>query len=250
MSRRKQSRGHLEALRLCPRRREAEIATETELKLATRPEHLPALTRLLETRAGGPGREARLVTTYFDTPDGALARQGLTLRVREQAGSFVQTVKSAGNGVGDGIGGAALVRGEWEDPMAGASPDPQAPQTGRFVPAEAADALEALVRTDIARQTLMLRPDPETRIEAAVDQGQVAAVDGNSREPVCEIELELKEGEVTALYDVALDMLAVAPVRLERRSKSARGFRLAALVQRSRSTSRRCTRARSISIRT
>ena len=97
----------------------------------------------------------------------------------------------------------------------------------------------------------MLRPNPETRIEAAADQGQVAAVDGKSCEPVCEIELELKEGEVTALYDVALDMLAVAPMRLERRSKSARGFRLAALPAESepRSTSRRCTRARSISIR-
>lgn len=185
----------------------------------------------LLARAGGdPGREARLVTTYFDTPEGALARQGLTLRVREEAGSFVQTVKCAGgNDVGDGIGGAALVRGEWEDPIAGASPDPQAPQTGRFVPAEAAEALQALTRTEIARQTFMLRPNPETRIEAAADQGQVAAVDGKSCEPVCEIELELKEGEVTALYDVALDMLAVAPMRLERRSKSARGFRLAAL---------------------
>ena len=214
-----------------PAFREAEIATETELKLAIRPEYLPAVMGFLLARAGGdPGREARLVTTYFDTPEGALARQGLTLRVREAGRSFVQTVKCAGgNGVGDGIGGAALVRGEWEDPIAGASPDPQAPQTGRFVPAEAAEALQALTRTEIARQTFMLRPNPETRIEAAADQGQVAAVDGKSCEPVCEIELELKEGEVTALYDVALDMLAVAPMRLERRSKSARGFRLAAL---------------------
>ena len=54
-------------------------------------------------------------------------------------------------------------------------------------------------------------------------------MDGDRSEPVCEIELELKEGDVTALYDVALDMLAVAPLRLERSSKSARGFRLAAL---------------------
>src|SRR6185436_12685764 len=177
-----------------------------------------------------PGQEARLIAIYFDTPDGALARQGLTLRVREHDGGFIQTVKSAGgDSVGDGTGGAALVRGEWEDPVAGASPDPQAPQTGRFMPAEAADALRPLVRTDIARQTFMLRPNPETRIEAAADQGQVAAVAGDRCEPVCEIELELKEGEVAALYDIALDMLAVAPLRLERRSKSARGFRLAAL---------------------
>jgi len=50
-------------------------------------------------------------------------------------------------------------------------------------------------------------------------------VAGDRCEPVCEIELELKEGDVAALYDIALDMLAVAPLRLERRSKSARGFR-------------------------
>ena len=150
----------------------------------------------------------------------------MTLRVRERAGRFVQTVKSAN---GDRTGRAPVPRGEWEDNVAGASPDPQAPQTGRFIPAGVADVLGALVRTDIARHTLMLCPNPQTCIEAAVDQGQIASVRGNSSEPVCEIELELKTGDVTALYDVALDLLAVAPVRLERRSKSARGFRLAAL---------------------
>jgi triphosphatase len=191
------------------------------LKLAAQPQHLPALTRLLETRAGGPGREARLVATYFDTPDGALARQGLTLRVREQGGRSVQTVKSASSS------GAALVRGEWEDEIAGASPDPHAPQTGRFIPAGASDRLVALVRTEIVRRIVMLCPNPETRIEAAVDQGRVAATQGNASDPICEIELELKAGDVTALYDIALDLLAVAPARLERRSKSARGFRLA-----------------------
>jgi triphosphatase len=54
-------------------------------------------------------------------------------------------------------------------------------------------------------------------------------VQSNASDPICEIELELKAGGVAALYDVALDLLAVAPVRLERRSKSARGFRLAGL---------------------
>ena len=131
-------------------------------------------------------------------------------------------------------------------PVVGASPDPQAPQTGRFIRRGQPALLVALVRTEIARHILMLCPDPETRIEAAVDQGQVAAVRNNSSEPICEIELELKAGDVTALYDVALELLAVAPVRLERRSKSARGFRLAGC-QRRRSASRRCMRARSLS---
>lgn len=143
------------------------------------------MTRWLETHARGPGQESRLVTTYFDTPNGALARRGLTLRVREQAGHFVQTVKST-TGDGDATGGASLARGEWEDKVAGASPDPHAAQTGHFIPADAADALCAPVRTDIARHTLMLCPNPQTRIEAAVDRGQIASARGNSSELVCE----------------------------------------------------------------
>jgi triphosphatase len=192
------------------------------LKLATEPRHLPALIRLLETRAGRPAREARLVGTYFDTPDGELTRRGLTLRVREQDGSFVQTVKSGGDG-----NGAALMRGEWEDLVASGRPDPSAPQTGDFIPADAGSALVALVRTEIARRTVTLCLDAATRIEAAVDRGHVGALPTAASEPVCEVELELKRGNIAALYDLALALLAVAPVRLERRSKAARGFHLA-----------------------
>ena len=89
--------------------------------------------------------------------------------------------------------------------------------------------LIAVIRTEISRRAMMLCPDPETRIEAAVDQGQVAAVRRDAWEAICEVELELKQGDAAALYDIAIEMVAVAPVRLERRSKSARGFRLAAL---------------------
>jgi inorganic triphosphatase YgiF len=203
-------------------RQEEEISTETELKLATRPEHLPALRQLIEARAGSPSEETRLIATYFDTPDGVLAWQNLTLRVREEAGRFIQTVKS-----GDGSKGAALVRGEWEDPVPGGWPDPAAPQTGRFIPSP--DQLVGLVRTEITRRTVILCPNPATRIEAAIDLGRVAALHHNACEPVCEIELELKGGSMTLLYDLALEMLAVAPMRLEHCNKSARGFRLAAL---------------------
>src|SRR5439155_16220208 len=100
---------------------EATIGTEIELKLAARAGDLPALERALAARAAGSlGRPAELVSIYFDTPDHALARQGLTLRVRERDGHFVQTVKS-GPALGNG---GALARGEWEDAIGGAGPDP------------------------------------------------------------------------------------------------------------------------------
>jgi triphosphatase len=181
--------------------------------------------RALEARAADPGvaGSAALVSTYFDTSDHALARQGLTLRVRERDGHFVQTVKSAGR-----TGTAGLARGEWEDAIASAQPDPQAPETGEFLAPDIIGRLIPLFRTEIVRRTIELSPSPGTRIEAAIDRGRVYAPARDAGEPISEVELELKSGPQSALYDVALDLIAVAPLRLEQRSKAERGYRLAA----------------------
>jgi triphosphatase len=180
------------------------------------------LTRALEARAGGGGR-ARLDSTYFDTSDHALARRGLTLRVREQEGQFVQTVKATARN-----GTAGLARGEWQDAVTSVRPDPRAPESGRFLDPEIVGRLIPLFRTEIDRRTIELSTAPGTCIEAAIDRGHVCAPARDTSEPIREIELELKSGPATALYDVALDLLALAPVRLERRSKAERGYRLTA----------------------
>jgi triphosphatase len=84
-----------------------------------------------------------------------------------------------------------------------------------------------LFRTEVARRTIGLAPIAGTRIEAAIDRGRIRALARDAGEPISEVELELKGGSATALYDVAIDLLGVAPVRLERRSKAERGYRLA-----------------------
>jgi triphosphatase len=212
------------------RPREATIATETELKLAARARDLPLLARTLEARAGvgrrADGVRARLVTTYFDTPDRALERRGLALRVRETGGHFIQTVIDRA-GI-DRAGATALTREEWEDAISGAAPDPQAPETGRFFPPDTNGRLVPLFRTEVARQTIALSPVPGTQIEAAIDRGHIRASDRAVSEPISEVELELKSGRAAALYDVALDLLGVAPVRLASRGKLGRGYRLVA----------------------
>jgi triphosphatase len=167
-------------------------------------------------------RPAQLVSTYFDTADHALWQRGLTLRVRQRDGRFVQTVKSDTE-----IGGMGVNRGEWEDEIAGPVPDPQAAQSGRFIDLQQVSGLVPLFRTEIGRRTIHLARGPDTRIEAAIDRGRIYAPSRDASEPVSEVELELKSGAAAALYDIALDLLAVAPVRLERRSKSERGYRLA-----------------------
>jgi triphosphatase len=152
-----------------------------------------------------------------------LARRGIALRVRQKNGHFVQTVKSD-----DRAGPGGITRGEWEDAIATGNPDPSATVTGRFLTPEVADQLVPLFRSEIVRRTVVLSATGGTCIEAAIDQGRVYAPRQRAADPISEIELELKEGAAGEIYDVALDLLATAPLRLECCSKAERGYRLAA----------------------
>jgi triphosphatase len=202
---------------------EAPISTEIELKLAARPSDLPELKRaLLAMTPGFLSTQERLISTYYDTPDLGLRRSGLSLRVREQAGRFTQTVKAA-----DTSTAGVLARSEWEDALVENRPNPEAPQSGPHLPHELAADLRPLFFTDVTRTAVEIEPRSGTRIEAAIDEGEVRLTDGDAVEPISEIELELKSGEPAALYDLALQILDVAEVRVETRSKSARGYRLA-----------------------
>ena len=172
---------------------------------------------------GNAGRQLQLVSTYYDTADRRLRQRGLVLRVRERNGRFVQTVKSDNQ-----ADAGALARGEWEDRIRSSLPTPEAPESGRFLTADIADELVPLFRTEVSREAIQLSPMPGTRIEAAIDRGRICVPDRGAGEPINEVELELKSGASSALYDVALDLLAVTPLRLELRSKAERGYRLAA----------------------
>ncbi len=197
---------------------------EIELRLAVRAADLPRLRRALETMApNGKTAPAKLVSTYYDTADRSLARRGWVLRVRQRDRNFVQTVKSTGI-----AGETPLARGEWEDPVTSEHPDPQAGNSGRFLTPDIADRVNPLFRTEVTRLVTDLSLAPGIRIEAAIDRGKICARSSGPIERISEIELELKSGPVMALYDLALQLLASVPLQLKLRSKSDRGYRLAA----------------------
>ncbi len=201
---------------------EVAIATEVELKLSARPADLPQLKRaLVEMAPGSVSSQERLISTYYDTQDLALKQRGLTLRIREQAGRFIQTVKA-----GDLAGANILSRGEWEDALADNRLDPEAPQSGAQLPPGVAGELRPIFVTDVMRTTVEIEPVPGTQIEAAIDEGEIRVVGGDAVEPISEIELELMSGDAAGLYDLALRLLDRAPIRIETRSKSERGYRL------------------------
>jgi triphosphatase len=194
---------------------------EIEVKLELAPTSLPALRRLsLLQSAKRKQRRAAQVSVYFDTDKHTLRKKGLMLRVRRRGRRhYTQTIKAA-------INSATVERNEWETDIAGNNPD--------FEHAKGT-ALEPLLTGKLRRR---LRPLFETRVQRtiyplvngahaialAVDQGAIEA--GTKSLPLCEIELELERGKITALFDNARKLTQVLPARLALKSKSERGYEL------------------------
>jgi inorganic triphosphatase YgiF len=199
--------------------------SEVELKLAAFPEHIPQIRQALESMGMvSAAPTSTLNSVYYDSADLKLQRQELSLRVREHEGRHFQTLKSS-----DLTSGNLLSRGEWEDVIDGDRPDLAAAQTGpRLYDAVFSEKLRPQFKTVVRRTAIALEPRPSTRIEAAFDEGEIRGAEGDVSDPLCEIELELKSGDTAAIYDVALRLLDVAPLRIETRSKAERGYRLVA----------------------
>jgi inorganic triphosphatase YgiF len=177
--------------------------------------------RLLRGRGRAVAR--RLYSVYFDTLDFDLHRQGVALRLRREAGRWLQTAK------GGGCARAGLhQRLEFEAEVAGPMPDcsciPDDAFGGLFAARELRVRLKPVFVTEFRRSSRLLEPAPGVRIEASLDRGQIRA--GGRSTELCEIELELKDGPAHHLYDLALRLLDAAPLALEDRSKAERGYAL------------------------
>jgi inorganic triphosphatase YgiF len=200
--------------------------TELELRFTLPAEarlELEAQSAFQPTRSTAP-ETLRQVTTYFDTPDLALASRGVSLRIRRCGDERVQTVKWQAR---DGHG--AFARHEVEQVVAGDEPDLSL-QADTSLPTALEQASPAALRpafvTDVERVRRYLLPTEDTVVEAAIGEGILSA--GSEREPIRELELELKAGHPAQLYRLALDIHAHVPLSLSVESKHERGQRLAA----------------------
>lgn len=196
-------------------------AGEQELKLKCPPRQLRRLLAHPLLRAAS--RRVRLEATYYDTPDLALWRGGAALRVRREGRRWVQTLKGGG---GESAGLHSRFEFEADLPDGRPAPGllPVHPQTRLPRSRKVAAALQPVLRTDIVRTLRLLRPAPGVLIEAAIDCGVIRS--GRRSERICELELELKRGPATALFDLALRLAAVLPLTPEHRSKAERGYAL------------------------
>ena len=193
---------------------------EIELKFLASPAGLEVA---LKMALFGPLREAQAVaqlSTYFDTPDGALQKVGFILRLREVGGGVIQTVKQEG---------ASLERGEWEETLDTPALDlDRAAQTplGKILADEDLRArIGPMFTTRFTRRKAEVT-FARAVIEVAIDEGEIIA--GQARAPICEIELELKSGGRYGLFALGRKLATVAPVSFSLISKGERGYRLAA----------------------
>lgn len=205
------------------RKADAAVATEVELKLRFSPSHLREVLALPLLKGLRRPASRRLEGTYYDTPGLDLWQRRIALRVRREGGRWVQTVKGGGSAVS-----GLHRRLEVETPLAGPRPDlsglPRHEVTRILRSPAVAEAVMPVFRTSIDRSLRLLEPAPGGLIEVAIDRGTVRS--GNRREAVCEIELELKRGPATALFDLARQLAERVPLALEHRSKAQRGYAL------------------------
>ena len=202
---------------------------EIELKLSGEPDALKRAFAAapIRDRATGRARTKRLENIYYDTEDQRLRARGLALRVRKDGRRYYQTLKS------NDAKALAAYRGEWQNPLRSSEPDlALMPEGGKAALDGAIDEheLRPLFATRVQRTVRRIATGDQAGgsnvIEAALDLGSIEA--NGCSTPIAEVELELLEGSPEALYRLALELDALAPLRLETRSKSTRGYALAA----------------------
>jgi triphosphatase len=184
---------------------------EIELKFLCEPRDLA---KLMAAAPAGEDQTRDLISVYFDTPDNALQKKGVSLRIRHGKGRRVQTLKR----------GEGLTREEHEAAVEADTPDVAMGPLRKLLP-RGAQALRPAFEVHVVRRQRLLRQGAAV-IELAADKGEVKA--GDRSAAICELELELKSGRPAALFALAIELSAAAPLYLSFESKAARGHALLA----------------------
>ncbi|MBD8481170.1 CYTH domain-containing protein [Pseudomonas coleopterorum] len=200
---------------------------ETEIKLRVSRETLAALREhpLLKKRNKSGWERRELFNQYFDTPARELAAAKVALRLRRDGEEVIQTLKTRGSSVA-----GLSQRNEYDWNLPKAKLDLKK-LDGECWPEQLAGldkkTIKPVFTTDFVRERAEIawgRGKARVVIEAALDLGKVIV--GKQSEEICELELELREGEPAALLELAAELaekLALMPCDI---SKAERGYRL------------------------
>ncbi|MGY3977496.1 CYTH domain-containing protein [Aeromonas mytilicola] len=201
------------------------MQTEIEIKFFVTSNIQESLSNFLNSLEIISSEQVRLGNVYFDTPKLDLRRLDMGLRIRRSDHFSEQTIKCRGQVVG-----GLHARPEYNAPVSGdlptlsAFPDDIWPSLA--VRDEIHSSLVAQFSTDFLRRHWLIAFEG-AEIELAWDRGEIVGSLG--RTEIDELELELKSGEASALFGLAVRLAGVGGVRLGAQSKAQRGYRLAGL---------------------
>ena len=145
------------------------MAAELELTL----ELTPGAADLLEASSLLPGDSdiAEQRSVYFDTPDHALAKAGLSLHIRRLGRKRTQKIKA------DGASAAGLFAwSEWERPVHNDTPIPEDTTSIRALLGDAVDRVSAAFEVRIERRSWII-----TDSDATIERWKTAARNGCRR---------------------------------------------------------------------
>jgi triphosphatase len=192
---------------------------EVEIKLQLPSASLARLRGIpLIRQAGSSKQSEKQNSIYFDTKGFKLRRSGLTLRVRQVGGRYIQTIKSDQ--------GSPFERGEWETEVSDNQPDLKhavAPVLEPLGIKKLRKRLHPVFETHVQRTTYPVRRK-NCDMALTIDRGEIDA--GVGALPLCEAELELKRGDKARLFEVARRFARAASAELAVKSKSQRGYEL------------------------
>jgi len=168
-----------------------------------------------------PAETIELEAHYYDDRDGLLRAARWSVRARREDHHIVATAKGPAPGV--------LARCEIETKI------DRMPSVGDPLPSPLAEALAQAgvplyswptlaFKTRVRRVVVQASLSGTTKAELAIDHGEVIA--DHQRHPICELELELKQGEAMGLLQGALALADQLQVRPGGRSKAARGLQM------------------------
>ena len=188
-------------------------------------------------RTGFASEPRRRYSIYYDTPGGALWRQGIALQVAAIDGGYLQTVKvcSSSDAPGGRLRSGRMPADpfdglQWErvtlTPMHDASALP--PETSPIGAAirDCLPLLRPVFEIDIHRQTRIIVPEEGVRFELSCDQGIIRTA-GGACDALDEVELLQQAGPDGIFHRYALQWARLHGAAIQPNTRLARGMALA-----------------------
>ncbi|MBL4556305.1 MAG: CHAD domain-containing protein [Rhodobacteraceae bacterium] len=199
---------------------------ETELKFALAPAALKPLRARAAQLAGRrlPTRGRQVTSTYFDTAGRDLHQNGIALRLRRDGGRWVQTVKASA-GLTAGLQTAQEADAVLTDGRLDLAAIPDAALARQLSRVIEGHDLVPLCETAMQRIRTDVTSADGSRVAIVFDTGEIRA--NGAAQPFAELELELIDGNLAALYEIARALFDAGRPAFSTLSKPERGALLA-----------------------